>query len=69
VNIVAFIIAFALFLGGMALFAFAFYIEGFELLSFFAGILGLHRHPGARPQAHRRLIRTRPTRPTAAPRA
>ena len=38
-NIVAFIIAFALFLGGMALFAFAFYIEGFELLSFFAGIL------------------------------
>jgi hypothetical protein len=39
VNIVAFIIAFALFLAGMALFAFAFYIEGFELLSFFAGIL------------------------------
>ncbi|MFT7710840.1 hypothetical protein [Clavibacter tessellarius] len=38
-NIVAFIIAFALFLGGMALFAFAFYIEGFELLSFFGGIL------------------------------
>jgi hypothetical protein len=39
VNIVAFIIAFALFLAGMALFGFAFYIEGFELLSFFAGIL------------------------------
>ncbi|MBF4617826.1 hypothetical protein ITJ44_07025 [Clavibacter sp. VKM Ac-2873] len=38
-NIVAFIIAFALFLGGMALFAFAFYIDGFELLAFFAGIL------------------------------
>ncbi|MFT2711850.1 MULTISPECIES: hypothetical protein [Clavibacter] len=38
-NIVAFIIAFALFLGGMALFAFAFSIEGFELLSFFSGIL------------------------------
>ena len=37
-NIVAFIIAFALFLGGMALFAFAFYIDGFELLSFFGGI-------------------------------
>jgi hypothetical protein len=39
VNIVAFIIAFALFLGGMALFVVAFSVEGFELLTFFAGIL------------------------------
>lgn len=38
-NIVAFVISFVVFVGGLALLGFAPEIEGFELVSFLAGIL------------------------------
>jgi hypothetical protein len=40
-NIVAFVISFAVFVGGIALMGYAPEIEGFELVSFLAGILAI----------------------------
>ena len=40
-NIVGFIVAFGLFVGGVYLMSVAFYVPGFEALVFFLGILGI----------------------------
>lgn len=40
-NVFAFVIAIALFIGGLALFAFSFYAVGFEGVVFFGGILAV----------------------------
>jgi hypothetical protein len=40
-NIVAFVISFVVFVGGIALMGYAPEIEGFELVSFLAGILAI----------------------------
>ena len=40
-NVFAFVIAIALFIGGLALFAFSFYAVGFEGVVFFSGILAV----------------------------
>lgn len=38
-NVFAFVVSFALFVGGILLMGYAFYIEGFEAAAFLAGIL------------------------------
>jgi hypothetical protein len=40
-NVVAFLVALVLFLGGLALMGFAFYVEGFQGAVFIAGILAV----------------------------
>lgn len=40
-NVFAFVIAIALFIGGLALFAFSFYAVGFEGVMFIGGILAV----------------------------
>jgi hypothetical protein len=40
-NVVAFLVALVLFLGGFALMGFAFYVEGFQGAVFIAGILAV----------------------------
>ena len=40
-NVFAFVIAIALFIGGLALFAYSFYAVGFEGIMFFGGILAV----------------------------
>lgn len=40
-NVFAFIISLALFLGGLALFAYSFFVEGFEGVMFVGGILAV----------------------------
>lgn len=38
-NVIAFVVSLGLFVGGILLMGYSFYIEGLELPSFFAGIL------------------------------
>ena len=38
-NVIAFIVSMALFLGGLALMAYSFYFEGYQGVTFVAGIL------------------------------
>jgi len=38
-NVIAFVVSLALFVGGILLMGYSFSIEGYEFLSFFAGIL------------------------------
>ncbi|GAB2462198.1 hypothetical protein HD599_000944 [Conyzicola lurida] len=38
-NVIAFVVSLGLFVGGILLMGYSFTIEGFELLSFFAGLL------------------------------
>jgi cytochrome b subunit of formate dehydrogenase len=38
-NVIAFLVAFALFVAGLVMMGYAFYVEGFELVMFLGGIL------------------------------
>ena len=40
-NVVAFLIAIALFIGGLFLMGYSFYVEGLEILMFLGGILAV----------------------------
>jgi len=40
-NVVAFLIAIALFIGGLLLMGYSFYVEGFQLVVFLGGILAV----------------------------